>query len=268
MGVLRASLIALGVGLLLPAGVGAAPGCLRCHPSHYAGDGPCARCHRGDERTDRKNVAHRDLIPGAYASFAIPGSPAEKRGAALIEALSCRRCHTFRGEGNALAANFDDVPAVSAPRRIHASIRTPALFMPDFRLADRRIPEVVTAILAAGARRGTREGKEIPLVVLFEDADSKESPFSKSCGGCHRVLSDTRGGLGTGAIGPDLSGLFTRHYPATFGKGERWTPDNLRKWLRNPRAVKPGASMPPVPLEPREADEVVRAVAGAGGPAR
>ncbi|MGE5189000.1 MAG: selenite/tellurite reduction operon c-type cytochrome lipoprotein ExtS [Gemmatimonadota bacterium] len=257
MGALRTSLIALCVVAMLPASGRAAPRCLACHPVHYAQRGHCAGCHRGDERTDRKNIAHRDLIPAAYSHFALPDSPAVRLGAERIEASSCRRCHAWRGEGNALAARLDDLWTVSTPRKIHDAIRRPAAFMPDFRFDEAQIRDIVNAILAEGARRERAAGAEIPAVVHFEDADGAGNAlFPRLCGPCHRLLSDVAGGLGGGAVGPNLSGLLTRHYPRTFGGRERWTRDNLSKWLRNPRSVTPAALMPPIPLEPDQLREL------------
>jgi cytochrome c2 len=223
-------------------------------------------CHRGDERTDRKNIAHRDLIPAAYSYFALPDSPAVRLGAERIEASSCRRCHAWRGEGNALAANLDDLWTVSPPRKIHESIRTPAVFMPDFRFDDSQIRDIVNAILAEGARKSRSAGAEIPVVVHFEDPDhGRDLLFTRVCGPCHRILSDAAGGLGGGAAGPNLSGLLIPHYPKTFAGRERWTPENLSKWLRNPRAVKPAALMPPVPLEPDQIRELTGLMSPSGG---
>lgn len=254
---------------LLPAAVPAAPRCIACHPVHYAERGPCTDCHRGDGRTDRRNIAHRDLIPAAYSWFALPDSAVVRRGGDRIEASSCRRCHTWRGDGNGLAANLDDLLAVSAPRKIHDAIRTPAAYMPDFGFEETQIREIVNAILAAGARRGTPAGLEIPVVVHFEDPDDRtDLLFPKACGPCHRILSDAGGGLGSGAIGPNLSGLLTRHYPKTFGGRETWTPERLKRWLKNPRSVKPAASMPPVPLSPEQVEDLAGLMAAPGGRAR
>ncbi len=274
MGPLRSSLTALCVAALLAAGTAAAaaepaPGCLACHSPHFPARGRCMACHRGDERTNRKNIAHRNLIPGAYASFTQPDSPAVRRGTGRIEAFACRRCHRWLGDGNALAANLDDLLAVSPPRGIHEAIRTPAVFMPDFGFDEAQITEIVTAILAGGARRTRTAEAEIPRVVHFEDAGAgADLPFARICGPCHKILSEAAGGLGAGTTGPNLSGLLSRHYPKTFGGRERWTRDNLRKWLENPRTIRPAASMPPVRLSPNELESLTILMAPSGERAR
>ncbi len=255
MGALLKSLtVACVAAVLLPASAGAAPRCLDCHRPHYADRGGCTGCHRGDERTDRKNIAHRDLIPAAYAHFTLAGSPVVRRGDGLVEAFACRRCHGWRGEGNALAANLDDLLAASSPGQIHDAIRTPAAYMPDFGFAEPQITDIVNAVLAAGARRKNAGSAEVPVVVHFEDSESRtDLLFPSICGPCHKILSDTAGGLGKGAVGPNLSGLLTSHYPKTFGGG-RWTRANLKKWLENPRNTRPFASMPPIPLSPEQVE--------------
>ncbi len=263
MGAHRGTLIVLCIVALLPAAARAASRCVGCHRAHYAERGTCTGCHRGDERSDRMNIVHRDVIPGAYAWFNLPGSPVVRRGGERIEASACRRCHTWRGEGNGLAANLDDLFAVSSPRKIRDAIRAPVAYMPDFRFEEAQIREIVNAVLAAGARRTAPAGPEIPVVIHFEDADAGTGLlFPRACGPCHRILSDASGGLGSGAVGPNLSGLMTRHYPATFGRGERWTPEKLKRWLGNPRDVKPAATMPPVPLSPGQVDELAGLMAG------
>lgn len=255
--------------IMLAASAGAASRCLDCHRPHYADRGGCADCHRGDERTDRVNIAHRDLIPAAYAHFALPDSPVVRRGNGLIEAFACRRCHRWLGDGNALAADLDDLLAVSAPRKIHDAIRAPAAYMPQFGFDEPQIRDIVNAVLAGGARRKDARGAEIPLVVHFEDSEDRtELLFPRICGPCHRILSETGGGLGRGAVGPNLSGLLTPHYPPTFGGGERWTPENLKKWLRNPRNVRPSASMPPVSLSAEEIEALGQLMRTRGGRAR
>lgn len=271
MGAFLKSLTVLCIAALLPvsAAAGAAPSCLVCHPLHDPDRGRCAGCHRGDERTDRKNIAHRDLIPARYAFFTLPDSPVVREGAGRIERYACRRCHAWRGEGNALAANLDDLLAVAPPRKIHDSIRAPAAFMPDFGFDETQIRDIVNAILAAGRRRQRTGDAEIPVVVHFEDADNgTDLVFPKVCGRCHRMLSETAGGLGAGAVGPNLSGLLTPYYPKTFGGGERWTDERFRKWLGNPRSVKPAASMPPVPLSAEQAKDIAGLMTPTGAKTR
>jgi cytochrome c oxidase subunit 2 len=59
-----------------------------------------------------------------------------------------------------------------------------------------------------------------------------------ACGNCHAI----RGTDAAGNVGPDLTHVASR---TTLGAGVLTnTPDNLRRWLDNPQAVKPSSNMP------------------------
>ena len=232
-------------------------GCLECHRPHYATRGRCVGCHRGDDRSDRPIIAHRNLIRGRYAWFTIPGSQPLLRGEQLLESFACRRCHNTAGKGNHLASDLDRLPPNSDPQQIFASIKSPALFMPDFGCDDRQIADLVNAI-QAGTRHAGRRGGETPQVVHFDKAPShRENVFEKRCGPCHKVLTQARGALGKGSIGPNLSGFFSRQYPVTLKNDQRWTADLLGKWLQNPRKIREQSQMQPVPLTKEESVQLL-----------
>ncbi len=74
--------------------------------------------------------------------------------------------------------------------------------------------------------------------------------MSLSCINCHAV-SGTRA---AGTFGPDLSHLMSRE---TLGAGVLPnSPENLRKWIREPQTMKPGNLMPNMQLSDRELDQV------------
>ena len=235
----------------LPAG-----SCTECHPVHYEVVGSCAVCHRGDPRSRRPEIAHRDLISGRYSHFAVPGSPLVARGQKLLEQAGCRRCHVSGGRGNGLATDLDRLLPGARPAETLASIQQPALFMPRFAFPEATAVEVVNALYANSAKAPKRTG-ETPLVVHFEKAAPKENAFEKRCGGCHRMLTRTLGGLGVGTVGPNLSGLFGEFYPGVFKEGERWAPANLKRWVANPRETRRLAIMPPLALADQEWERVL-----------
>jgi cytochrome c oxidase subunit 2 len=75
--------------------------------------------------------------------------------------------------------------------------------------------------------------------------------LSLSCINCHTVSGTTA----KGTFGPDLTHLMSR---ANLGSGVvPNTPENLRAWMKNPQAVKPGNLMPNMQLNSRELDEIV-----------
>jgi cytochrome c oxidase subunit 2 len=63
-----------------------------------------------------------------------------------------------------------------------------------------------------------------------------------SCAGCHTV----RGSSAQGTLGPDLTHLMSRQTIAAGTLAN--TPADLLHWIRDPQAVKPGTTMPAVPL--------------------
>ncbi|MBE0574732.1 MAG: cytochrome c [Desulfuromonadales bacterium] len=213
-------------------------------------------CHRGDPRTDRPDLAHANLIGGRFAYFALPDSPVTQYGGQLLEKTGCRRCHRSGNKGNLLASDLDQLLPGARPGDVLQSIRQPVLFMPDFGFAESTATILVNALFAHSAQ-AERPSGEIPMLVHFEGVERAENPFEKHCGGCHRLLTKTWGGLGQGNIGPNLSGLFSEFYPGSFKDEERWSPANLEKWLKNPRAIRKAARMGPQPLKPEELRQVL-----------
>lgn len=230
--------------------------CLTCHPSHYAGQGVCTACHRGNPRSDRKNIAHQRLIAGRFARYTLGDVPEVREGKRLMEQLACRRCHVSAGRGNHLATDLDVSAGRKVPQELVASIRTPSQAMPDFRLPEEQLTTVVTAILS-GAQGRTTGSRTAPIVVHFDNTgNNNKDIFTRACGGCHRALTTRLGAIGSGDIGPNLSGLLSPWYPASYGSGEIWTRTRLARWLKNPRTVRPWARMRPVVLTEGEQAEL------------
>ncbi len=74
---------------------------------------------------------------------------------------------------------------------------------------------------------------------------------SVACVNCHRV----GGTVAAGVFGPDLTHLMSRD---TIAAGAaRNSPEMLRAWITNPDAIKPGALMPAMQLEPTDLDHLV-----------
>ena len=73
-----------------------------------------------------------------------------------------------------------------------------------------------------------------------------------ACINCHTV----RGTAANGRFGPDLTHVMSR---ATIASGAADnTPENLRLWLKDPDAIKPGSLMPAMRMTDAELDAVVR----------
>lgn len=225
----------------------AARECRACHASHYVREGGCRECHRGSADERRLELAHARLLTGAAAAHRLPGSRALREGGALVVSLACRRCHTIGGEGNALATRLDPVVWRREQAELVASIRSPVPSMPRFGLSTEQSEALVAFLLRSGDPAGAQDAYR----VHFDDAGSSASTFERTCGGCHRVLTP-RGPLGSGNAGPNLSGLFTAHYPRTAPGQKAWTAQALRSWLANPRSQRRQTTMPPIVLEAKE----------------
>ncbi len=127
--------------------------------------------------------------------------------------------------------------------------------MPDFRLDRAGIDLLLNALYAAGSR--ANPGGSPPQPVHFRSGAARErDPFSVRCGPCHRALTHEGGLLGTGSIGPNLSGLLSPFYPSG-PSSPPWSPRRLTAWLRNPRSVRPWSTMGPVAVTPAEQRQIV-----------
>src|ERR1700741_4403144 len=73
-----------------------------------------------------------------------------------------------------------------------------------------------------------------------------------ACINCHTV----RGTAANGRFGPDLTHLMSRTTIASGATAN--TPENMRLWLKDPDAIKPGSLMPAMQMTDAELDALVR----------
>lgn len=120
----------------------------------------------------------------------------------------------------------------------HAQMRFEIVVLP---------PEEFAAWLAAEARPAAPAAS----------ADGQQVFLSAGCGACHAV----RGTPAAGTAGPDLTHLAAR---ATIASGiVPLTRDQLRAWIDDPDAVKPGALMPAFPdLAPAQMEALLDYLTG------
>ena len=71
------------------------------------------------------------------------------------------------------------------------------------------------------------------------------------CAGCHTIRGNTPM---AGVLGPDLTHVASRSTLAAVTITN--TPANLRRWIHDPSAIKPGVLMPTVPLTTQQLDEI------------
>jgi cytochrome c oxidase subunit II len=111
---------------------------------------------------------------------------------------------------------------------LRVSVDTPEDF--DAWIRAQREPAIADPSASAGRR-------------LFE---------TTACINCHTV----RGTVANGRFGPDLTHLMSR---ATIASGAAEnTPENLRLWLKDPEAIKPGSLMPAMKLADAELEALVQ----------
>ena len=73
---------------------------------------------------------------------------------------------------------------------------------------------------------------------------------TNQCLDCHSI----KGIAGNGQFGPDLTHLMSRD---TIASGAVLnTPENLRKWIKDPSSMKPGVTMPALGLSDKQLDDV------------
>ena len=103
-------------------------------------------------------------------------------------------------------------------------------------------PEEFDAWIHTQKQSANQDQKEIAGRRVFE---------TTACINCHAV----GGTNATGRFGPDLTHLMSRRTLAS-GAAEN-TPENLRLWIQNPDAIKPGSLMPAMKLSDADLDALV-----------
>ena len=81
-------------------------------------------------------------------------------------------------------------------------------------------------------------------------AEGRRMFETTACINCHVVA----GTVANGRFGPDLTHLMSRDTIASGAAPN--TPENLRLWIENPDAIKPGSLMPPMNLSKQEFDRM------------
>lgn len=115
---------------------------------------------------------------------------------------------------------------------------------------------VLTLLLWACAPPPPPGGKPAAKVVAQVPGDAnagKQLFAAKGCIACH-TAPGVQGAVGT--IGPNLGGLGNPTNRPQLADGEANTPANIRGWVKDPQAKKPGTQMPNLDLSDKEADDL------------
>lgn len=120
-------------------------------------------------------------------------------------------------------------------------------------LADRiTLPAASPRVSTAEAQASGTDGGTVEKVV--GNVNTGKALFaSKGCVACH-VAPGVPGAVGT--IGPSLSGLGDAGKHPRLASGEPNTPVNIRGWIKDPQARKPGTQMPNLGLSDKESDDL------------
>jgi putative membrane protein len=70
------------------------------------------------------------------------------------------------------------------------------------------------------------------------------------CGSCHTIAGISGA---AGLVGPPLTGIASRHYIAGVLTN---TPDNLMRWLEDPKAIDEKTAMPKLGISPKDASDI------------
>ncbi len=81
----------------------------------------------------------------------------------------------------------------------------------------------------------------------------RETFLAQACAGCHTV----QGTPAQGKVGPDLSRIASQTTPIA-GVLSPVNEENLKKWISNPPAVKPGTIMPKLNLTDQQINDIVQ----------
>ncbi len=231
--------------------------CLDCHKPHYVKIGDCYFCHQGNQLAKDKYLAHKNLILKKFSYFRFGNCSIVSKGRKIVNSLGCRRCHKIEGIGNSLARSLDDLDIPFDVNRITFSIIDPAYYMPNFFLSKAETVAIVNYLMYCSQKEKKKDSFSYYKVYFLNNNAKQERIFDRKCGKCHKVLTKKYGGLGQGDVAPNLSGLFTRFYP----KSSFLYPlsdEKLKKWIRNPKKMKPNTLMIPVLLDKKEIEEVIK----------
>lgn len=175
-----------------------------------------------------------------------------KRGKDLWEKNNCMGCHTLFGEGAYYAPELTKVYERRGPAFIRAQLKNPEAMYPgqrkmtNYHFKDEEIEDLVAFFEWVGkvdlngfpAKPSLGAAAQQQLVAGASPA--RPQVFAQICVSCHAL-----GGAG-GTVGPSLDGV-----------GDRLDAAYLEKWLKDPAAVKPGTTMPKLPLDDAQLGELV-----------
>lgn len=179
-------------------------------------------------------------------------TPEVIRGKDLWDSNNCMGCHTLFGEGAYYAPELTKVMDRRGPIFVRAILKDPQAMYPNerkmknYHFRDEEISDLIAFLSWCGKvdLNGFPPQPVLMPVALPPGQSAVASQnrpqiFNQLCVACH-----TLEGQG-GQVGPNLDGV-----------GSRKTSEEIRRWLRDPAAVKPGTAMPKLPLSDEQIGEL------------
>ncbi len=188
-------------------------------------------------------------------------SDAVKRGKYLWEKNNCMGCHTLLGEGAYYAPELTKVFQKRGEVFIRTFIKDPQAMFPGerkmvkYNFSEEEISDIIAffkwigevdtngwppapdIVAPSAASQATATG----LTPASLAAASQPKKFGEICSACHSLQG--KGGV----VGPALDRV-----------GGKYDAAYLDRWLKDPQGVKPGTTMPKLPLNDVERAGIVR----------
>jgi nitric oxide reductase subunit C len=197
-------------------------------------------------------------------------------GKRIWEKNNCMGCHTLFGEGAYYAPELTKVYERRGPIWLRVFLKDPEAMFPgerkmvNYHFGEQEIEELIAFFEWCGKvdlngfpadppLRGTMgvssSKKSAPPTEKSDatphgasDGPAQPAVFQALCTACHAI-----GGQG-GAIGPTLDSVF-----------QRKSRDELIVWLKDPAKVKPGTTMPKLPLTTEQIESLADYLTALGG---
>jgi cytochrome c oxidase subunit II len=208
-------------------------------------------------------------------------APAKRSTSLTVEVIGHQWWWEVRYPGTSVVtANEIHIPART---RVNVEVRTDdvihSFWVPQLNKKIDTLPEQTNRLLLVADKRGRYRGQcaefcglqhaKMGLYVFADDPagfqrwiarEARPSTpsrsqgarvFAANCATCHTI----RGTSARGRVGPDLTHLMSRETLAALATHN--TRADLRRWVEDPQAIKPGNQMPALPLSSRQLDQVV-----------
>lgn len=194
-------------------------------------------------------------------------TPEVVRGKAIWEDNNCMGCHSLFGEGAYYAPELTKVIERRGEDWIRVFIKDPEAMYPGQRrmvkydFSEDQISDIISFFQWAGTVDLNGFPAKPPLKELMQPkvntgpvqtqnpaALAQPEIFSSLCTACHMV-----GGKG-GNVGPALDDAYTRK-----------NQEEMIAWLKDPQKIKPGTTMPKLPLSDSQINEIASYLQRLGG---